>query len=85
MKKKVNDQTLNIRIPNSLHEQLKLVAESQYMPMSVMIRLALGEYVRTHATVALSRVAINPQTPPQLQSNAPKSPAQQQWEDDWNY
>jgi antitoxin component of RelBE/YafQ-DinJ toxin-antitoxin module len=85
MKKKINDQTLNIRIPNALHEQLKLVAESQYMPMSVMIRLALGEYVRTHATVALSRVAINPQLPSQPQSNAPKSPAQQQWEEDWGY
>lgn len=88
-KARINDQTLNIRIPNTLHEQLKIVAESQYMPMSVMVRLALAEYVRTHATVALSRVAVNPQTP-QQKPTGPQRPSmqftpeqQQQFEDDW--
>jgi len=84
-KTRTNDQTLNIRIPNALHDQLKVVAETQYMPVSVMVRLALAEYVRTHATVALARVAVNPQTPNTPQSNAPKSPSEQQYEDDWNY
>ena len=79
-----NDQTLNIRIPNALHEQLKIVAETQYMPMSVMVRLALAEYVRTHATTALARVAVNPQqhTAPH-NPNLPRSPSQQQDYDEW--
>ena len=87
MKKKINDQTLNIRIPNELHEKLKVVAESHYMPTSVMIRLALAEYVRTHATVALARVAVNPQTPqiPQHNPNIPRRPSEQTWDDDWTY
>ena len=63
MKTRTNDQTLNIRIPNALHDQLKVVAETQYMPVSVMVRLALAEYVRTHATTALSKVAIHNQQP----------------------
>lgn len=80
-----NDQTLNIRIPNALHEQLKIVAETQYMPMSVMVRLALAEYVRTHATTALARVAVNPQqhTAPH-NPHLPKAPSQQLYNDDWD-
>jgi predicted DNA-binding protein len=85
MKTRTNDQTLNIRIPNALHEQLKVVAETQYMPMSVMVRLALAEYVRTHATVALARVAVNPtpNTPTQTPQNVIRKPSEQ--DDDWGY
>ena len=89
-KTKHNDQTLNLRIPNALHEQLKIVAEAQYMPVSVMVRLALSEYVRTHATSALARVAVNTQHPqiPQRNPNLPKAPSMQlpEWadpNDDW--
>lgn len=76
---KHNDQVLNIRIPTALYEQLKVVAETQYMPVSVMVRLALAEYVRTHATVALSRVAVNPQQPQPLphNPNIPRRPSDQ--------
>ena len=86
MKTRTNDQTLNIRIPNALHEQLKIVAETQYMPMSVMVRLALAEYVRTHATTALARVAVNPQLPSQPQTSPQtgfRKPSEQ--DDDWGY
>lgn len=84
-KTKLNDQTLNIRIPNALHEQLKIVAETQYMPMSVMVRLALAEYVRTHATTALARVAVNPQQPnAPMKPNTPLRPSQQLYNNDWD-
>lgn len=91
MKPRTNDQTLNIRIPNTLHEQLKVIAEAQYMPVSVMVRLALAEYVRTHATSALSKVVAQQNAPQQPQP--PRKPSQvfmtpeqeAQYNADWDY
>lgn len=86
---KHNDQTLQIRIPKELHDQLKVVAEAMYMPISVMVRLALAEHVRTHATSALSRVVAHQDTKPKSSTPA-KSPydnwtpeQQKEYDDVW--
>lgn len=51
---KQNDAVLNLRIATELHDQLKALAQTKYMPLSVMVRLALMDYIRQEAPTALS-------------------------------
>ena len=51
---KQNDAVLNLRIATELHEQLKALAQTKYMPLSVMVRLALMDYIKQEAPTALS-------------------------------
>ena len=51
---KQNDAVLNLRIATELHEQLKALAQTKYMPLSVMVRLALMEYIRQEAPSTLT-------------------------------
>lgn len=51
---KQNDAVLNLRIATELHEQLKALAQTKYMPLSVMVRLALMDYIRQEAPSALT-------------------------------
>lgn len=49
-----NDTIMNVRLPKELHAQVNALAKSQMMPMSVLTRLALVEYVKNHAHTALT-------------------------------
>lgn len=51
---KQNDAVLNLRIATELHEQLKALAQTKYMPLSVMVRLALMDYIKQEAPTALA-------------------------------
>ena len=44
---------MNIRIATELHDQLKALASKKYMPLSVMVRLALMEYLAHEAPSVL--------------------------------
>jgi len=57
-----NDTIMNVRLPKELHNQVNALAKSQMMPMSVLTRLALVEYVKNHAHTALTAPFNNPQT-----------------------
>jgi antitoxin component of RelBE/YafQ-DinJ toxin-antitoxin module len=90
-----NDTNLNIRIPTALHEQLKVVADTLYMPVSVMVRLALADYVRNHATTALAQINTKQdqskkdleksKNPSQRMYESWTPEEQKQFDDDWNY
>lgn len=51
---KQNDAVLNLRIATELHDQLKALAQTKYMPLSVMVRLALMDYIKQEAPTALA-------------------------------
>lgn len=51
---KQNDAVLNLRIATELHDQLKALAQAKYMPLSVMVRLALMDYIKQEAPTALT-------------------------------
>lgn len=61
---KQNDTVMNIRIATELHDQLKALAKRKYMPLSVMVRLALMDYI-THEAPS---VLLTPQNTPQQPS-----------------
>jgi hypothetical protein len=50
---KQNDAVMNIRIATELHDQLKALAQKKYMPLSVMVRLALMDYITHEAPSVL--------------------------------
>ena len=50
---KQNDTVMNIRIATELHDQLKALAKKKYMPLSVMVRLALMDYITHEAPSVL--------------------------------
>lgn len=50
---KQNDAVMNIRIATELHDQLKALAKKKYMPLSVMVRLALMDYITHEAPSVL--------------------------------
>lgn len=60
-----NDTIMNVRLPKELHNQVNALAKSQMMPMSVLTRLALVEYVKNHAHTALTAPLNNPSHNPQ--------------------
>ena len=66
---KQNDAVLNLRIATELHDQLKALAQTKYMPLSVMVRLALMDYIKQEAPLALSH-----QSAPLPQQRRPLSP-----------
>ena len=66
---KQNDAVLNLRIATELHDQLKALAQTKYMPLSVMVRLALMDYIKQEAPLALSH-----QSAPAPQQRRPLSP-----------
>jgi hypothetical protein len=94
---KQNDAVLNLRIATELHDQLKALAQSKYMPLSVMVRLALMDYIKQEAPNTLTTQpyqakpekkytgSINgvPISEIMARRNAPQSPSQQLSEDDW--
>jgi predicted DNA-binding protein len=59
---KQNDAVMNIRIATELHDQLKALAKKKYMPLSVMVRLALIDYI-THEAPSVLLSTSQPQTP----------------------
>jgi hypothetical protein len=59
---KQNDAVMNIRIATELHDQLKALAKKKYMPLSVMVRLALMDYI-THEAPSVLLNPTQPQTP----------------------
>jgi hypothetical protein len=59
---KQNDAVMNIRIATELHDQLKALAKKKYMPLSVMVRLALIDYI-THEAPSVLLSTPQPQTP----------------------
>lgn len=62
---KQNDAVMNIRIATELHDQLKALAKKKYMPLSVMVRLALMDYITHEApSVLLSTPQQTPQRKP---------------------
>lgn len=50
---KQNDTVMNLRIATELHDQLKALAKKKYMPVSVMVRLALMDYITQEAPSVL--------------------------------
>jgi hypothetical protein len=90
---KQNDAVMNIRIATELHDQLKALAKKKYMPLSVMVRLALMDYITHEApSVLLSTPQQTPQRKPMsdkeykfmreqemrgLPMNRPQAPSQQ--------
>lgn len=85
-----NNTHLNIRIPQALHAQVESLAQKQMMPMSVLTRLALVEYVKNHAIDALVSTAIQTHahtqtnTSPTLQKPLAKPSEQSDYTDDWD-
>jgi hypothetical protein len=66
---KQNDAIMNIRIATELHTQLKALASKKYMPLSVMVRLALMDYLVHEAPNAL----LNTQPQPNFANKKPMS------------
>jgi hypothetical protein len=61
---KQNDTVMNIRIATELHDQLKALAKKKYMPLSVMVRLALMDYITHEAPSVLLSTPQMPQRKP---------------------
>jgi hypothetical protein len=64
MKKNFNDATLAIRLPEHIHDQLKALADAKFMPVSLMVRLMLIDYLKQEAPNALT-TQTHPHTTPQ--------------------
>ena len=63
MKKNQNDALINIRLPKALHEQLTALADAKYMPLSVMVRIALSDYLHEEAPSSLSSALTSTRQP----------------------
>lgn len=63
MKKNHNDALINIRLPKALHEQLTALADAKYMPLSVMVRIALSDYLHEEAPSSLSSALTSTRQP----------------------
>jgi hypothetical protein len=83
-----NNTHLNIRIPQALHAQVESLAEKQMMPMSVLTRLALVEYVKNHAIDALVPMPIHTHTQTnahtQIAKPIAKPSEQSDYSNDWD-
>jgi hypothetical protein len=84
-----NEETLAIRLPKKLHDQLIALAQSKYMGVSTMARNVLAQYLIDEAPNALLGSTPQPQQPSKGRALSPAlqamSPAERlEWEKEWD-
>ena len=82
-----NNDLLTIRLPAELMQQLESLAQTKYMGVSTMARLALVQYLNTEAPKALLGITPQPQAKgkPLQDWEKAMSPAQRKkMEDDYD-
>jgi hypothetical protein len=84
MKKRYNDATLALRLPEELDKQLKSIAEQKSIALGSLCRMVLAEWVQNNAGKVLVDAVANKPKPTAFNRPATQKPIKRERPDDYD-